>query len=316
MHETTGKKKQDAIPGRRSLLKYGVAGLATAVLPKTLLAQTDVNSLSLANSLQLISSGGVNLLAHTRGNGLILVDSGPARAIDKLYDTLESLQAGPVTTVFNTHWHADQVGGNEKFGRDGARIIAHQKTHQRLSTDYYIPHEQRYQRALPKMAWPTQFFHDRGEISAGNETIEYGWLVQPHTDGDIYVHFRDANVLAVGDALSPERDPELDWYGGGWLGGRVDSQKQLLTMTNADTVIVPSYGPVMSQADLMAEHEFTQALYNRLLDLIREGCSAGCMLNEGALDGLGRTWKNPEKFLYDAYKGLWAHHYNLAPNIL
>jgi hypothetical protein len=60
----------------------------------------------------------------------------------------------------------------------------------------------------------------------------------------------------------------------------------------------------------------TQQLYQRLNDLIRKGCSASCMQQEGALDGLGRTWQDPQRFLYAAYKGLWAHHYNLAPDIL
>jgi hypothetical protein len=40
------------------------------------------------------------------------------------------------------------------------------------------------------------------------------------------------------------------------------------------------------------------------------------MQEQGALDGLGRTFQNPQRFLYAAYKGLWAHHYNLAPDIL
>src|SRR5690606_33754168 len=96
-------------------------------------------------------------------------------------------------------------------------------TRQRLSTDWYVPHEQRYHRALPAAALPTRTFHGEGRLEAGGETIDYGYLVEAHTDGDIYVHFREANVLAAGDAVSPLRDPELDWYGGGWLGGRVNS---------------------------------------------------------------------------------------------
>jgi glyoxylase-like metal-dependent hydrolase (beta-lactamase superfamily II) len=71
--------------------------------------------------------------------------------------------------------------------------------------------------------------------SRGSERIEYGHLLEPHTDGDIYVFFRDANVLAVGDAISPVKDPILDWFGGGWLGGRVDSQEKLLKLSDEKT---------------------------------------------------------------------------------
>jgi hypothetical protein len=40
------------------------------------------------------------------------------------------------------------------------------------------------------------------------------------------------------------------------------------------------------------------------------------MLAEGVLNGLPRTWKDPEKFLYDAAKGLWAHHDKMDRNVV
>ena len=40
------------------------------------------------------------------------------------------------------------------------------------------------------------------------------------------------------------------------------------------------------------------------------------MLERGVLKGLARTWTDPDKFLYDAAKGLWAHHDKLGPNVV
>ena len=34
------------------------------------------------------------------------------------------------------------------------------------------------------------------------------------------------------------------------------------------------------------------------------------------MNGLLRTFNDPYKFLYDAHKGLWAHHNKLGPNIV
>src|SRR5690606_3481758 len=97
------------------------------------------------------------------------------------------------------------------------------KTWQRLSTEYYLPPEQRYQPALPPAARPTVKFHSNGERQVGEVAVAYGPLVEPHTDGDAWVYFPEANVLAVGGAAAGGNDPELDWYGGGWLGGRADA---------------------------------------------------------------------------------------------
>ncbi len=98
-------------------------------------------------------------------------------------------------------------------------------------------------KALPAAALPTSTFRDKGELKVGAERIECGYLLEAHTRGDIYVFFRDSNVLAVGDVASPLRDPALDWYAGGWLGGRVDAMDDLLKLANDETKIVPAYGP-------------------------------------------------------------------------
>src|SRR5712671_6271545 len=77
--------------------------------------------------------------------------------------------------------------------------------------------------------------------------------------------------VAAGDAISLLKDPVLDWFGGGWLGGRVDAQEKLLKLSNAETRIVPSYGPVVGRAELQAEFDMTRVLFDRMLDLVRKG---------------------------------------------
>jgi len=207
-------------------------------------------------------------------------------------------------------------GRNLAFGRSEATIIAHEKTRAHLATDYYLWDEDRYEKALPAAAHPTVTFFSGDQALAGNERIEYGHLLEAHTDGDIYVFFRDANVLAAGDAISPLRDPVLDWFGGGWLGGRVDAQEKLLKLSNAETRIVPSYGPVVGRAELQAEFDMTRVLFDRMLDLVRKGMSAQDMLHAGLMKDLSRTFRDPYRFAYDAHKGYWAHHNSLGPDVL
>ncbi|MES2624723.1 MAG: MBL fold metallo-hydrolase [Pseudomonadota bacterium] len=301
---------------RRTLLKLSLAALALPALSSYVRAQQSGIS-SLKENISLIDAGGSNVLVCETPEGLVLVDSGAPAYASRLMEQLSTLGNGHLHTLFNTHWHLDQCGANEAIGNSGAAIVAHQKSWHRLSTQYYLPHEERYLEPLPEKARPTVKFSGKGTLQVGGETIDYGALVEAHTDADIYVYFRNANVLAVGGAVSPpELDPELDWYGGGWLGGRAQSLDTLVAFANDDTLIVPAAGRTISKAELIAERDMTHELYSRLNKLIRSGCSASCMEQEGALNDLGRTWQDPQRFLYAAYKGLWAHHYNLAPDIL
>jgi glyoxylase-like metal-dependent hydrolase (beta-lactamase superfamily II) len=221
-----------------------------------------------------------------------------------------------VHTLFNTHYHVDQTGNNEMFAAAGAKIIAHEHTRQWMSSDYWIPNENRYEKARPRAARPTETFRTTGSLKAGAEQIDYGHLPLAHTDGDIYVFFKTANVLAVGDVASPLRDPALDYLTGAWIGGRVDSMDVILAIANEQTRIVPAYGPVMSKSEFKAERDMMEEVRKRLFDQVREGDGPKDMLERGVLKGLARTWNDPYKFLYDAAKGLWAHHDKLGPNVV
>src|SRR5437870_4641042 len=47
----------------------------------------------------------------------------------------------------------------------------------------------------------------------------------------------------------------------------------------------------------------------------RKGMSAQEMLDEGLMNGLSRTFRDPYKFACDAYRGYWAHHNSLGPDV-
>ena len=81
-------------------------------------------------------------------------------------------------------------------------------------------------------------------------------------------------MLAVGDVASPARDPELDYFTGAWIGGRVDAMDRLLALSDDRTRIVPGYGPVMSRAELQAERDMMKTIYDRTVDRVREGDDA------------------------------------------
>jgi glyoxylase-like metal-dependent hydrolase (beta-lactamase superfamily II) len=305
---------------RRAILKGALGGVLGLTLPpfaRPAFSQESPAVVPVSEGFVMLTGAGGNVLVRTASTGQVLVDSGAAAFTDAVLADLRGLPGGGgATTVFNTHWHREQVGGNLAFGRSGATIIAHEKTKAHLATDYYLPVEDRYEKALPAAAHPTVTFFTGDKALAGNERIAYGHLLEAHTDGDIYVFFRDANVLAAGDAISPVRDPVLDWFGGGWLGGRVDAQEKLLKLSDEKTRIVPSYGPVVGRAELQAEFDMTRVLFDRMLEFIKQGMSAQDMLDAGVVQGLSRTFRDPYRFAYDAYKGYWAHHNSLSPNVL
>ena len=309
---------------RRDVLKGALGVLATWTSSRVLSAQQASGGVRLTDQMAVVDGAGSNILAFFAGEGFVLVDGGAPKSFDKVMASLGA--NAKVNTLFNTHHHVDQTGNNEMFstGTQGTplrrsgrtAIIAHKRTLEWMSADHWIQADDQYEKARPKAARPKETFLTTGSLTAGGEQIDYGYLTLAHTNGDIYVHFRNANVLAVGDVASPLRDPALDYLTGAWIGGRVDAMDRLLTLANEQTRIVAAYGPVLSKAEFRAERDMMEEVRKRLFDRVREGDGPKDMLERGVLKGLARTWNDPYKFLSDAAKGLWAHHDKLGPNVV
>jgi glyoxylase-like metal-dependent hydrolase (beta-lactamase superfamily II) len=271
----------------------------------------------LTAKLGVIDAGGANVTAFVTGEGLVVVDSGAPNTGGAVMAALKSLAPKPkVTTLFNTHYHLDQTANNAAFAAQGAKIFSQKRTREWLSHDYWNPAVEQYVEARPKADWPVETFVEKGTLRMGGEDIDYGYLLMAHTSGDAYIHFKSANAIAVGDVASPVRDPELDWFTGGWVGGRVDSMDLVLSIGNDQTRFIPAYGPAMTRAEFKAERDMMDEVRQRIYDRVRAGEGPRDMLEGGALDGLPRKWKDPMKFLYAAAKGGWGYHDKLGPNVV
>jgi cyclase len=302
------------LPRRSTALQAGTALQANTALKASTAQQAGL--IVLNDRLSLVTTGGTNVLALSSADGLVVVDSGAPELSDPLMASLRQLSGGRVATVFNTHWHPENTGANDILRQGGATIVAHENTRLWMATPTWIPAEDRYRQPRPQTAHPNKTFYVDGSMNAAGERIDYGYLIEAHTSGDIYIFFRDSNVLAVGDVASPVRDPELDYLTGAWIGGRVDAMDRLVALSDEKTQIVAGYGPVMSRADLKSERDTMKTIYDRMVDRVRQGDYVDDLLKGGVMNGLARMWKDPHRFLYAVHKGLWAHHNKLSPDVV
>ncbi len=94
------------------------------------------------------------------------------------------------------------------------------------------------------------------------------------------MHFKNANVLAVGDTVQPGRLPTLDWFCGGWIGGLPDRAKGAAgSRRRSDRSIVPAVGPVMTKADLQASYATITKIREKLVALMKKGQGAQNMID-------------------------------------
>lgn len=280
---------------------FASAAFARASAPLTVTPLTD--------DLFLIAGAGANVVAARGPDGAVLVDGGPeARSAELTKLAMKHTGAKRIATLFNTHWHPEQTGSNLRLGKSGAQIIAHEYTKLWLQRKIVVSWREASYGPLPQPAVPSQTTYTTGKLVAGDHTIEYGHLGQAHTDGDLYVFFREPNVLVGGGVVSADRWPIVDYETGGWIAGLVAGIDRLLEVADDNTRIVPANGAVMSKADLQAQRTMYFTIYERLINALNKGLSPEEAADTEPAKEFNSQWGDARPFVLMAFKSLWGHY--------
>jgi glyoxylase-like metal-dependent hydrolase (beta-lactamase superfamily II) len=299
---------------RRELVTAALAGAAASAWHFNARSEgrTPINAAPLSDELIVVSGAGANIVVLKGPRGALLVDDGLAERTDEVLAVVEAFTGSrAVELVFNTSWRPEHTGANERLRAAGATILAHENTKRWMAAAFEVPWEHLKHAAQPAGALPDKTFAMDGNVEIGDRTIAYGCLPGAHTDGDVYVRFPDANVLAVGALLAVGRYPVVDYVTGGWIGGLERATKRLVEIADEKTRIVPSNGPVQGRKALEAQLELCTAV----LDAVREALRGGHTLEEFAASkptaAFDSARGDPALFLRLVYEGAVRHEREL-----
>lgn len=294
---------------RRAVIAGLGAAAAGLCLPaRAAVRQSPLQVDEIAPGAWTIRGAGGNVFAVRTKGGLVIVDTGNAASASQLQRVLrERFGGAPVRWAFNTHWHPDHTGGNERIRGGSTEIVSHENTRLWMGTSIDSRWDGAHYDARPRAAWPTRTFYADEQFDAGDELIDSGYLLQAHTDGDIYVRFAHANVLVTGDVFTVGSYPVTDPATLGWIGGLTAATERLVKLCDATTRIVPGSGPVQDKAALEAQLAMLTAVRDRLYALLREGRSVEEMLEARPTREFDAAWGDPTAFIRSSFAGMTAH---------
>jgi glyoxylase-like metal-dependent hydrolase (beta-lactamase superfamily II) len=296
---------------RRTLLQCALAGGVSVALPFASFAREKRAPLAatpLADNLFLITGAGANVVAARGTDGALLIDGGTEERSAELLELVTTqTHTKRVATLLNTHWHPEQTGSNLRVGKGGAKIIAHENTKLWLQRKITVDWRATPFGPLPKPALPTETTYTTGKLTADTHTVEYGYLQQAHTDGDLYAFFEEANVLVAGGVVSADRWPILDYQTGGWIGGLVAGLDKLIKLADDRTRIVPADGPLLTKADLQAQRTMYFTIYEHLVKALTQGLAPNEAADTQPAKDLNPQWGDARPFVLLAFKSLWGH---------
>src|SRR5258708_18467315 len=107
------------------------AGAANAQQPD--FSKIEIKTTDLGNKTYMLEGQGGNITVAVGNDGIIMVDGQFAPLHDKIKAAIAKISPLPIKYLINTHYHADHVGGNAAFHKDGATIVAHDNIRVRLA---------------------------------------------------------------------------------------------------------------------------------------------------------------------------------------
>lgn len=231
-----------------------------------------MHSLSPGDTVYVLLDGGGHSLAviDEDGGEVVLVDAKSAGWGQTVMDAVALVTELPVTTIINTHGHADHAGGNGDLPPT-TRIIAHEN-------------------AAGASGPPVTTFRDTLSLLDGPNRIELYHFGPAHTDGDIVVIFPEKGVAHVGDLINRRAAPVIDTARGGSGVAYPETLARLVAgIDGVDTVIAGdgAMPPVpgvhgMLQTMTWADVEEYAAFTRDFLAAVREAMDAGLDAAEAA----------------------------------
>jgi cyclase len=242
-----------------------LAGLSSAV-DAAESADSGFHLSPLAGSVSLLQGYECNIAISAGDDGIVVVDTCGAKVAEKLVASVKRLSNKPIRFVINTHAHGDHSGGDAVFQRL-APVIAHENVRARMATGNEVTGDKP---AAPE-ALPIITFDAELILNLNGEEIRLLKLPPGHTDGDVAVFFRKANVVCMGDVfMSPAASFGDRHFGGGMLGLIAELEFVLPQIPN-DAKIIPGHGVVSTRADVVGGLEVLKGMKSVVKTAVHNG---------------------------------------------
>jgi glyoxylase-like metal-dependent hydrolase (beta-lactamase superfamily II) len=271
-------------------------------------SEVEITTTKVTAGIAMLQGAGGNIGVSTGPDGVFLIDDQYAPLTEKIVAAVRAIDEGPLRFGLNTRWHDDHTGGNEKLGKTGTLIVAHDNARRQMTVGQFFELWDRKVEPSPKGSLPVVTFSDSVTFHLNGDIIRALHVEHAHTDGDAMVHFEKANVLHMGDVFFNGTFPFIDVYSGGSLSGVIAGCNRALEIVDDETAIIPGHGPLGNRAGLVAYRDMLQTAHAAIAPMVRRGKSLEEIKAADPLELLNEDWGNgfikTDVFIGLVYQGM------------
>ena len=236
-------------------------------------SKAKITTEKITENIHVLFGYGGNILVSTGKDGVLLVDDQFPQLKYKIMSAVRKLGGRSIDYIVNTHWHFDHAEGNNAFGPDGARIVAHENSRDMMlnpkpiNLSFIVYPQQPY----PSNAVPQITFKENMKLHLNGDQIELYHFGHAHTTGDTAVYLRGSNVLHMGDVFNMSGPPFIDADNGGSIDGIIHFCEEILKVVNDETIVVPGHGPISTTEDMQIYIDMLIVVRDRIQSQINDG---------------------------------------------
>ena len=186
-----------------------------------------LRTLSPGDILYVLIGGGGNTLALMRDDGVVVIDTKQAGWGTAIRDAIEAAIDRPVTTIINSHAHADHAGGNKEFPGK-VEIVAHANAATAVGA--------------------TRTVTDKLTLLGGPDQIDLHYFGRGHTNGDLVVVFPQKRLAYLGDLFPAKSAPIVDAAAGGSVIALADTLRRVATEIKGVMRVVTGHAEGLADA--------------------------------------------------------------------
>ena len=285
--------------------------LASAFISLSAFAQADrfdkvqIKTTQLTPNIYMLEGEGGNIGVSAGEDGVFLIDDQFAPLTPRILTAVKAISDKPVRLLLNTHWHFDHVGGNENLGKSGVVIIAQDNVRKRMSSKTAIDFFKSSYGPAAAAALPVITFNETVTFHLNGDDATAVHLANAHTDGDSIIHFRNANVIHMGDTYFNGLYPFIDVGTNGSVQGVIAAADRVLGMADDNTKIIPGHGPLSNKRELKIYRDMLAAVYPKIERMVKAKKTLAQVIAAKPTKDYDAVWGNgflkPEQFVEIVY---------------
>jgi glyoxylase-like metal-dependent hydrolase (beta-lactamase superfamily II) len=251
-------------------LSLGMIALAQNKSLADILIQAKYQFKLLRNDVGIFTEQGGTIAWLSNSGGMAVIDSQFQNPAMNLIAELKKASEKSLQYLINTHHHGDHTGGNIAFKGFAEKVVGHVNclaNHKKTAAA---------QKTEDKQLFADTVFQDKWQAKVGSEKIQATYLGAAHTNGDIIVHFENANIAHMGDLMFNRRYPFIDKSAGANIQSWTEVLEKAIAKYDNDTLFIfgHSLDPEKvtgTKADLRAMQNYLE----KLLTFVKAELKAG-----------------------------------------